>query len=174
MGLFNFSELFGQNKKTSEKEKIDLNKPIENPDLKNAFSEFSMNKSEQNLQLVIDGLLKANFIVLFQADQLKTIKDTNGSLVIDKGSEIKFLNCFDNNKMPLLPVFTDWQEVDSWLKQRDNSIQSFIMSTFESFEWIHNDEIYTGIVINPGSTGWTMRKDQIANFLIDYKQKTSH
>ena len=173
MGLFSLTGLFGQNKKTEEKEKIDLNKPVENPDLKNAFVTFSSNKSETNLQLVIGGLKKANFIVLFQADEVKTTKDKNGNTVIDKGSVLKFINCFDKENKPFLPLFTDWQEVDLWYKQRDASIQSFIMTTFETFEWVSNDKTYNGVVINPGSTGWTMSKEQVTNFLADYKQKTS-
>ena len=173
MGLFSLTGLFGQNKKTEEKEKIDLNKPVENPDLKKAFATFNSNKSETNLQLVLSGLKKANFIVLFQADEVKTTKDQNGNTVIDKGSVIKFINCFDKDNKPFLPLFTDWQEVDLWYKQRDASIQSFIMTTFETFEWVSNDKTYNGVVINPGSTGWTMSKEQVTYFLTDFKPKTS-
>ncbi len=173
MGLFSLTGLFGQNKKTEEKEKIDLNKPVENPDLKKAFGTFNSNKSETNLQLVLSGLKKANFIVLFQADEVKTTKDQNGNTVIDKGSVIKFINCFDKDNKPFLPLFTDWQEVDLWYKQRDASIQSFIMTTFETFEWVSNDKTYNGVVINPGSTGWTMSKEQVTYFLTDFKPKTS-
>lgn len=173
MGFLSLTGLFGQNKKTEQKENLDLNKPVENPDLKNAFVIFSSNKSETNLQLVIGGLKKANFIVLFQADEMKTTKDQHGNTVIDKGSVIKFINCFDKENKPFLPLFTDWQEVDLWYKQRDTTIQSFIMTTFETFEWVSNNKIYNGVVINPGSTGWTMSKEQVASFLTDYKPNTS-
>ena len=172
MGLFNFKGLFGKNNKSEETETVDLNKPVDNPDLTKAFAEFSLNKTEETLQLVISGLIKANFIVLFFADQLKTTKDSEGNLFIDKGSVIEFINCIDKDKL-LLPVFTDWQEVDLWIKQRDNNIQSFIMPTFEAFDWVSNNDSYNGIVINPGSTGWTMNKEQVKNFLSDNNQKSS-
>ncbi len=173
MGIFNLTGLFGQKNKAEEKEKIDLNKPIENQELQKAFTEFHSNKTEENLQLIISGLIKANFIVLFNTDQLKTSSDNEGNLSIDKGSIINFLNCFDKENKALLPVFADWQEVDLWLKKRESNINSFIMSTFEAFEWVANSDAHVGIVINPGSTGWTMNKDQVKNFLIDFHKKTS-
>jgi hypothetical protein len=173
MGIFNLTGLFGQKNKAEEKEKIDLNKPVENPELKKAFAEFHSNKTEENLQLVIGGLIKANFIVLFNSDQVKTTSDSEGNLSIEKGSIINFLNCFDKESKALLPVFTNWQEVDLWIKKRENNINSFIMSTFEAFEWAASSEAHVGIVINPGSTGWTMNKDQVKNFLMDFNKKTS-
>jgi hypothetical protein len=169
MGIFSLKKLFGNKNKFEEKEKIDLNKPVENPELKKAFAEFGLNKTEENLQLVIGRLIKANFIVLFNSDQLKTTTDIKGNLFFDKGSVINFLYCIDKDNKALLPVFTDWQEVDLWLKKRENNIDSFIMSTFEAFEWVAIDEDYVGIVINPGSTGWTMNKEQVKNFLMDFK-----
>lgn len=100
MGLFCWTGLFGQNKKTKEKQIIDLNKPVENPKLKKAFRVFLSNKSEKNLQLIIKGLLKAKFIVLFQSDEMKTTKETNGNIIVEKGSVIKFISCFDKeNKL---------------------------------------------------------------------------
>jgi hypothetical protein len=47
------------------------------------------------------------------------------------------------------------------------------MPTVESFEWVLNNDAYNGIVINPGSTGWTMNKEQVKNFIMDNNQKTS-
>lgn len=173
MGIFNLTGLFGKKNKAEEKEKIDLNKPVENPELIKAFTEFRSNKTEENLQLVIDGLIKANFIILFYSDQLKTTTDSEGNLFIDKGSIINFLNCFDKEDKALLPVFTDWQEVDLWITKRENNINSFIMSTFEAFEWVANSDSHVGIVINPGSTGWTMNKEKVKNFLMDFNKKTT-
>jgi hypothetical protein len=172
MGLFNFKNLFRKNNISEGTEKIDLNKPVENPDLKKAFADFSINKTEETLQLVINGLIEANLIVLFFADHIKTTKDEKGNLFFDKGSVIEFINCVDKDKI-LLPLFTDWQEVDLWIKNRESNIQSFIMPTVESFEWVLNNDAYNGIVINPGSTGWTMNKEQVKNFIMDNNQKTS-
>ena len=170
MGLLNWTGLFGQTSKPDIKDKVDVNKPIENLDLKNAFGLFNTNKCEDNLNKVIDGLLKANLLVLAVTDEMKTSKDSSNNVTVQKGSLIKFLNCFDQNGKPFLPVFTDWQEVDLWIKQRDSTVSGFIMSTFEAFEFAKIDQNYNGVVINPGSVGWTMSKEQVKNFLDDYKK----
>lgn len=43
------------------------------------------------------------------------------------------------------------------------------MSTIETFEWVSIDKFYNGVVINPGSINWTMNKEQVTNFLKEYK-----
>lgn len=169
MGLINWTGLFGQNKKSDIKDKVDVNKPIENPGLKKAFELFHSNNCEDNLTIVIDELQKAHFLVLAAKDEMRTTKDSlDDKVLLEKGSLLKFLNCYDSDSKPFLPVFTDWQEVDLWLKQRDN-IGGFIMSTIEAFEFAGNDKIHHGVVINPGSVGWTMSKEQLNNFIEDYK-----
>ena len=45
MGIFSLNGLFGQMKKSKANEKIDLNKPVENPVLKNASTKFNLSKS---------------------------------------------------------------------------------------------------------------------------------
>ena len=170
MGLINWSGLFGQNKKTDIKDKVDVNKPVENPDLKKAFELFRTNRTEDNLKKVIDGLLKANLLVLIVTDEMKTSKDSPNNLTVEKGSLLKFLNCFDENSKPFLPAFTDWQEVDAWMKKRDNNVGGFIMTTFDIFEFAKRDSSYVGVVINPGSNPWTMKREQVLNFLNDYKK----
>ena len=169
MGLFNWSGLFGQKKAESDS-KVDINKPIENPELKKAFETFRNEKTEENLMTVINGFLKANFLVLAITDEMETSKSGTNNVVVEKGGLIKFLNCFDQDDKPFLPLFTDWQEVDLWLKNRDMNTSGFVMNTFEAFEFAKNDTFYNGIVINPGSNAWTMSKEKIGNFLEEYKK----
>ena len=169
MGLLNWTGLFGQ-KKSESKNKVDINKPIENPELKKAFEIFHNNKTEENLMTVINGFLKANFLVLAITDEMKTSKNGTNSVIAEKGGLIKFLNCFDQDNKPFLPLFTDWQEVNLWLKNRDKNTNGFVMNTFEAFEFAKNDATYNGIVINPGSNTWTMSKEQIGDFLEEYQK----
>lgn len=172
MGLFSWTGLFGQAKQTKESEYIDINKPVENPELKKSFVTFLTDKTEKNLENVINGLKKANFLVLVYTDEMKiTTEGQDDKAVIDKGSKIKFINIFDTNNKPFLPIFTDWKEVDLWLKTRDSHTKSFVMTTFEVFEWIANDKFYNGVVINPGSVIWTLSSEKVRNFLNDFKKK---
>jgi hypothetical protein len=44
------------------------------------------------------------------------------------------------------------------------------MTTFDIFEFAKRDTNYVGVVINPGSNPWTMKREQVLNFLNDYKK----
>ena len=82
---------------------------------------------------------------------------------------MKFLNCYDKDKHKFLPAFTDWGEVNNWLKQRDRNVGGLIVPALELFGFSEKDNSYDGVVINPGTIGWTMKKENIRNFLTEFK-----
>jgi hypothetical protein len=88
-----------------KKKPIDVNEPVLNPALKNAFKIFNSNKREDTLQGVIGEIKTATFLVLINTDELSYSK-TEGSdkVLIEKGSKIKFLKTFNENNEPFLPV----------------------------------------------------------------------
>jgi SseB protein N-terminal domain len=148
----------------NRRKSIDVNKPITNEALKEAFKTFNSNKKEDTLQTVIDELKKANFLVLVDKNGLNVSKtsESNDS-TIEPGSVIAFLKTFDQNNDSFLPLFTDWEEIDLWVESREN-IVGRIMTTKEAFEFVLRNQKDKGLVINPRSDKWTMDKIQIANF----------
>ena len=163
-----FKKIFGKKSRISEVKKFDINIPVENPELIDGMNSFIKDKSENNLSKFINGLLKANFLVLTYNDEMQVEKDGKNT-VIKQNSKLKFLNCFNEDGKAFLPLFTDWKEVNVWLKEPHKNIGGFVMDTFEAFEFVKLEEDYYGIVINPGSTPWTMSNDQVNNFLKDFK-----
>jgi hypothetical protein len=147
-----------------KKKPFDITKPIVNPDLKRAIKVFNLNKSEQTLRGFDTALKKASFLVLVNQDQIKTTKgDRPNAEIVEKGSIIKFLKTFDQNNDSFLPIFTDWNEIDLWVKSRDG-IAGWIMTINDVFALVlkSNDK---GLVINPCSDRWAMTKDQIHTFI---------
>ncbi len=164
-----FKKIFGEKNKKLESEKFDVNIPVENPELINVMNSFIQDKSENNLSKFINELLKANFLVLSYNDEMEVERDGKNT-VIKQNSKLKFLNCFNEDGEAFLPLFTDWKEVNVWLKEPDKNIGGFVMDTFEAFEFVKLGENYNGVVINPGSKPWTMNNEQINNFLEDFKK----
>jgi len=39
----------------------------------------------------------------------------------------------------------------------------------ELFGFSEKDNSYDGVVINPGTIGWTMKKENVRNFLTEFK-----
>jgi len=97
------------------------------------------------------------FLGLILTDEMKTTPvDASGKTTIEKGSKIKFLNCFDDKDNCFFPVFTDWKEVLAWT---DQPVSAIIMPANEVFDFSAGE--YSGVVINPGTIGWTLTRDNI-------------
>jgi hypothetical protein len=144
---------------------MDVNQPVTNNELKEAFRAFNLNKSEYTLQPVINELKKANFLVLIDTRQLNTSAiEGSDKVSFDKGGVITFLKTYDGNGKSFLPIFTDWNEIDLWLKSRDN-IAGWVMPTDEVFTFVQKNTNDAGLVINPCSDKWSMNKEQITAFL---------
>ena len=162
-------KIFGKKNIISKSEEFDINIPVENPELIDGMNLFIQDKSENNLSKFINGLLKAKFLVLSYNDEMEVEQDGENT-VIKQNSKLKFLNCFNEDGEAFLPLFTDWKEVNVWLKEPDKNIGGFVMDTFEAFEFVKIGQDYNGIVINPGSKPWTMNNEQVNNFLEDFKK----
>ena len=147
---------------------VDVNKPVTNPALKNAFKIFNLNKCEETLKKLTDVIKAAEFLVLVETERLKlSPDDINNSVMFEKGGIIKFLKTYDENRQRFLPIFTDWKEIDLWTKSRKGFF-GWIMPISDVFSWVNNSND-TGLVINPCSDKWTMDKEQIAVFTKESK-----
>lgn len=150
-----------------KKKQNDVNKPVVNPGLKNAFKKFELKKSETTLQGIIKEIKAATFLVLINSKDLNTQSNGTGKVLFEKGSIIKFLNTFDEQNNQFLPVFTDWIEIDLWLTSREN-VAGWMMTADDVFA-IVNSGSYKGLVINLCSDKWEMNKDQIEVFIKETK-----
>lgn len=151
-----------------KKKQDDVNKPVANPGLKNAFKKFNSNKSETTLQGIINEINAATFLVLINTDALNHTKSNESDKVFfEKGSIIKFLNTFDKQNNQFLPVFTDWAEIDLWLASREN-VAGWMMTADDVFAIVRSGS-YTGLVINLCTDKWEMTKDQIDVFIKETK-----
>jgi len=148
----------------SKKKPADIAKPITNPKLKDGIVLFKKNKTEETLKLIIDSIKQASLLVLIYKDGLITSNNGENNMTFEVGSQIKFLYIVDKDNNPFLPVFTDWEEVDLWVKSRDN-IAGWVMPAKEIFDFVCKQQSYKGIVINPASNSWTMQLEQIKLFV---------
>lgn len=167
MSIFDFFKKSNDSK--IEKPDFDINQPVTNPELKNAFDEFYKNKSDENFIKIINGIFKAKFLAITINDEIKSSQNKDGTTTIHEGSLIKFLLFQNDENGAVLPLFTDWSEVDLSIKERDESYHGMIMPSFEAFNFALSD--YDGLVINPGSDGWFLNKNQIQNFMNDFGEK---
>ena len=147
---------------------IDLNKPVENPNLKVAMVRHKEIRSDSSAIAVGQEIAKALFLIPTITDKMEIAPtDIEGKITIKKGSIIKILNCFNDANECFLPVFTDWEEIKNWTKE---SVDSFIMPFSHMCSFVEDKE-YMGVVINPGSICWTLTKANILALNKDFKIK---
>ncbi|MGN6638335.1 MAG: SseB family protein [Mucilaginibacter sp.] len=153
----------------NRKKSVDINKPITNPALKSAFYIFSSNQTENNLKKVVLELSNANFLVLVKHDGFRTTKNPDiSNATVNEGRVIKFFKTFDENGNAFIPLFTDWKEIGLWVEVTKD-IASWVMTTYEAFNFVLKNKVITGLVINPCSDKWTMTKEQVDSFLKEIK-----
>ena len=138
---------------------VDLNKPVENPQLKKAINAFKANQILKTQDDLGRQLNSANYLIAILADEMKTtLGETEGQATIEKGSLIKFLNCFNEEDECFLPAFTDWEEIRLWTTQ---DVSTMVMPSADLWDFVLHGDQYAGVVINPAGTLWQMSKDNI-------------
>ena len=155
---------FKRKEPVSNKESIDVKKPVTNPGLKSAISIFNSNKTETNLQKVLLEIKNATFLVLVNNDELKTTKTPKeGRVTFEAGSKLKFFKTFDEKGNAFIPLFTDWKEINLWIEVK-TGVFAWIMPTEEAFNFVLKNKT-VGLVINPCTDKWEVNNEQITNFL---------
>ena len=145
--------------KRMESSQIDVNKPVENPKLKKAISDYYQLQNSQTESQLVKELNQAIYIVAIITDEMKTSEvDKDGKTTIQKGSLIKFLLVYDSENNPLLPLFTDWDEIRKWTKE---DVGGMVMPASDAWDFVEKDGQYKGVVINPGGKSWQMNIEQI-------------
>jgi hypothetical protein len=104
---------------------VDLNKPVENPNLVVALKEFETNRSEEAQQELFRQLACANYLVPFFPDEMQTTPSSkSGQVNIEKDSLLKIPACADRDGKDHLPLFTDWPAIQAWI---DKPVSTLVM-----------------------------------------------
>jgi hypothetical protein len=148
-----------QKRATTGMELFETNKPVENPKLRAAMDAYLKSKNlstETDLGLQLNSAI---FLVVIISDEMHTTPvDLKGHTTITKGSLLKFPYCYSKENDPFLPVFTDWKEIRYWT---DQNVSAIVMPAKELWDFALGIENTFGVVINPGTQGWEMRKENL-------------
>lgn len=146
-------------------------KTVNNPKLEKAFDRYLANKTEKTYFKLQDAMEDATFLVLVNTDDWKTTQGkTNKEILVELGSNLKFLNCLGPDNQRYLPAFTSRAEVDVWYKEKDNAMNTFVVSLFDMIVIVNADSSLQGLIINPGSLQWGMNKKQLDTFVKNSKR----
>lgn len=135
--------------RTSVQPPVDLDKPVENPELSKALNVYINNQCSESEQELLAQLRGAVFLVPMLADEMKMSQGPEpGVATIEKDSLLKVFACTDRDGAHHLPLFTDRPAVQTWTDQK---VSTLVMPAMDAWAFVLSQPHYAGAFINPGS-----------------------
>ncbi|MDQ3813304.1 MAG: SseB family protein [Armatimonadota bacterium] len=140
---------------------VNLDKPVENPQLRTAVEQHAQAPTTQTGLELIAQLNQANYLVAYFPDEVKTTPGkTPGHVQIEEGNLFKMPSCIaDGNDY--LPLFTDWDQIKAWL---DQPVSTLVMPAAQAWDWVLKNS-YDGAVINPAGNAVPLNRQQVEELL---------
>lgn len=142
---------------------VDVNKPVENPRLKELLKKRAVTPQEEQLpilnELAEEMALRANFLAVADFGDSQVDYNADGTAVFKEGCQIgmPMLGLKDGGNVQ--PLFTDWTELRKWDPFKEGDVKTFILSFDEVFSMVSSHK--TGIVINPFGDAFMLPYDTV-------------
>jgi hypothetical protein len=138
----------------SQPRPIDVDRPVENPELSAALRDFVASRDARAEQELARQLRRAVFLVPILADEMQIGSGAEpGSKVIEPGSRIKLISCVDGAGAQHMALFTDWTALRAWT---DQQVSTLVIPAAEAWDTVLSREQYAGAVVNPGGGEHTL------------------
>lgn len=139
---------------------------IKNPELVSAIEKMQEDGSKQNIDAMIDAVIKAKFILPAKVTPTRQARTKNGQTIMEQSTQVQFRLLENVKKEKYFGVFTDVEEMYKW-----NNTQSAnkVVTDFDSLAQMVMDPKadVLGFVINPFGKSVTFPK----NMVISIKQQ---
>lgn len=138
-------------------------KPIENYELVEAIAMMQDENSAENVNRMIDCVMKAQFITPGNVSKPVPVAKTNGDgtgTVMQQQTQIQFQLIENQDKQKFFPAFTDKAEKDKWAQAEG---KHDVIMTFDSFVQVLSapDCNVSGFVINPFGRSVAFPKEMV-------------
>lgn len=159
------SHIFKSNVSEEVRPPVDLNRPVENPELVKAIDALMTHDCEQTRHNLGLEVRKAVYLLPFLADEdfHASDPDSEGQTIIKKGSLMKILHVSDAQGDSHLALFTDWGQIGAWTKEAVNTL---VLPAKDAWAFALNGP-YAGVVINPGGNALPLSKEALVELLKD-------
>lgn len=139
---------------------------IKNPELVSAIEKMQEDGSKQNIDAMIDAVIKAKFILPAKVTPTRQARTHNGQTIMEQSTQVQFRLLENVKKEKYFGAFTDVEEMYKW-----NNTQSAnkVVTDFDSLAQMVMDPKadVLGFVINPFGKSVTFPK----NMVISIKQQ---
>lgn len=132
---------------------IDVNKAVENPIVAGLLYEArDFGKNVDYFQWLIYAVAHGHYLLPTIMSE-KPEPDSNGKVVLKEGTSIQFATLSDPHQAEgyLIPVFTDWTELNKWKPAQENGNTDTMIVRFPDAVALSQNPKCGGFVINPFS-----------------------
>ncbi|WP_214073479.1 SseB family protein [Mucilaginibacter sp. dw_454] len=143
---------------------VDFDTAIENPALKTAFEKYRLYKTEYYGRKVITEIKCANFMALITTDGM-SYAQILGKAGLDKDQLVNLVGIQDKADEWFQPLFSDASEIDLNFKDNRDDLRTVVLDINWTINFILGQPSRKGIVINPGSDGWVIYREQMEWYL---------
>lgn len=130
--------------------------PAFNPEIKKAIEAFKNENSPQNLNAVLNELVKSPLLApaIFDLQGAPAPKPgPDGRVQLPKNTRISLVMLNSKEGKPYYLAFSDWDAVHEWQKKTTQSRQ-IIMIRFDDFaNMLQKNQEASGLIVNPGENG---------------------
>lgn len=147
---------------TSNHVTLDINLPLHNDTFYELFNIYAEHPTEENQDKLGSYLNTINYLIGFFPSDNSAENSTQ--ITISKYDDLHLLICSTKEREVYLPAFTTTTELQNWCTESINTIS---VPAEWLWKFVLSQNNFAGIVINPGSIGWTINYDHIRSLLDD-------
>lgn len=145
--------------------KIDVNKPLENPVLKELFQKLKNAKEDDEFAKVLNNLaeeiaMNAYFLSVVNLSE-EPEEQSDGSFMLKENTEISFPMLTNQEDQAFYPIFIDWEELNKWEDLKKENLKTAIFNFDDYLSMVFGNENNHGIVINPFSDNFLLDKETL-------------
>lgn len=134
--------------------KVDVNKPVENPELVKFLNELNSTSDENRRNDLLDHIarefaLNSNLLSIVKVDDDAIAQKKDGQKYFKQDSKISFIQFKSDDNKVYFPAFTDWNELRKGDSYKEAYVKTLIMSFDDYFAMVKDSG--AGVVINPYS-----------------------
>ena len=127
--------------------------PAFNPELKKAIAAFGKENTPQNLNIVLNHLVKSPLLtpVLFDLNGAPAPKPgPDGRVQLPKNTKVSFVMVNSNEGKHYYLGFTDWEAAHTWQKKAGQGRQIVALRFDDFANMLQKNQEAAGLVLNPG------------------------
>ena len=133
---------------------------VTNPELVEAIDKMQADGCKENIDAMINEVMKAKFILPAKVTPIRNARTQNGQTIMQESTQVQFRLLENSNKQKFFGLFTDIDELYKW---NDTQSSHKVITDFDSISQMVMDPKagVLGFVINPFGKGVTFPKEMV-------------